>query len=63
MNIKRIQAGQKKGGIRAGVLAALLLVSGEVWMFCHPGKHMLHGTPQPERAELFPHQDVYLPPW
>jgi hypothetical protein len=28
-------------------------------MFRHPGTHILRAAPQPERAELFPHQDVY----
>jgi hypothetical protein len=41
----------------------LLVFSGEVWMFRQPGAHIVRAAPQPERAELFPHQDVYLPPW
>jgi hypothetical protein len=32
-------------------------------MFCRPGMHILRAATQPETAELFPHQDVYLPPW
>lgn len=63
MNKSLIQETGRKVRIGAGLLAVLLVLSGEVWMFRHPGTHILRAAPQPERAELFPRQDVYLPPW
>jgi len=66
MNKRFIQeTGRKVRKVRigAGLLALLLVFSGEVWMFCRPGMHILRAATQPETSELFPHQDVYLPPW
>lgn len=63
MNRSIIQETRRKLRIGAGFLAVLLVLSAEVWMFCRPGTHVLRAAPHSETAELFPHQDVYLPPW
>jgi hypothetical protein len=63
MNRKTIHKARKIVRFGAGILAVALVFTGEIRVLSQPGKHARRAASQVEPAELFPHQDVFLPPW